>query len=307
MDRLRVGVVGVGVMGRHHARVYSQMGGVSLVGVSDVSLESAEKVASQYKTKAFGDYRDLIKAGVDAVTIAVPTTLHRNIALDFIDNGVHVLVEKPIADTLEAGREIIQRAKEKDVKLMVGHIERFNPIIPVLKKSIESSKVISISITRVGPLPPRIKDVGVVVDIGVHDIDLIRYLTGSEFKKIFSLAQASVAAKEDIAMLSFVMDNGVLAHITTDWLTPYKVREISISTKEKFIRGNFITQKVSEYSSWENSSYIVKDLFVPFGEPLMLEQQAFVKSIRDNTPVPVSGEDGLKALEVALKCLDSQK
>jgi predicted dehydrogenase len=277
------------------------------VGVSDVSLESAEKVAVQYKTKAFSDYRDLIKAGVDAVTIAVPTTLHRKIALDFIDNGVHVLVEKPIADTLEAGREIIQRAKEKDVKLMVGHIERFNPIIPVLKKSIESSKVISISITRVGPLPPRIKDVGVVVDIGVHDIDLIRYLTGSEFKKIFSLAQASVAAKEDIAMLSFVMDNGVLAHITTDWLTPYKVREISISTKEKFIRGNFITQKVSEYSSWENSSYIVKDLFVPFGEPLMLEQQAFVKSIRDNTPVPVSGEDGLKALEVALKCLDSQK
>ena len=305
MDRLRVGVVGVGVMGRHHARVYSQMGGVSLVGVSDVSLESAEKVASQYKTKAFGDYRDLIKAGVDAVTIAVPTTLHRNIALDFIDNGVHVLVEKPIAYTLEAGREIIQRAKEKDVKLMVGHIERFNPIIPVLKKSIESSKVISISITRVGPLPPRIKDVGVVVDIGVHDIDLIRYLTGSEFKKIFSLVQASVAAKEDIAMLSFVMDNGVLAHITNDWLTPYKVREISISTKEKFIRGNFITQNVSEYSSWENSSYIVKDLFVPFGEPLMLEQQAFVKSIRDNTPVPVSGEDGLKALEVALKCLNS--
>ena len=281
------------------------MGGVSLVGVSDVSLESAEKVAVQYKTKAFSDYRDLIKAGVDAVTIAVPTTLHRKIALDFIDNGVHVLVEKPIADTLEAGREIIQRAKEKDVKLMVGHIERFNPIIPVLKKSIESSKVISISITRVGPLPPRIKDVGVVVDIGVHDIDLIRYLTGSEFKKIFSLVQASVAAKEDIAMLSFVMDNGVLAHITTDWLTPYKVREISISTKEKFIRGNFITQKVSEYSSWENSSYIVKDLFVPFGEPLMLEQQAFVKSIRDNTPVPVSGEDGLKALEVALKCLNS--
>ena len=136
MDRLRVGVVGVGVMGRHHARVYSQMGGVSLVGVSDVSLESAEKVAVQYKTKAFSDYRDLIKAGVDAVTIAVPTTLHRKIALDFIDNGVHVLVEKPIADTLEAGREIIQRAKEKDVKLMVCHIERFNPIIPVLKKSI---------------------------------------------------------------------------------------------------------------------------------------------------------------------------
>ncbi|MBM3308858.1 MAG: Gfo/Idh/MocA family oxidoreductase [Candidatus Altiarchaeales archaeon] len=306
MDKLRVGVVGVGSMGRHHARVYSQMPDVVLVGVSDLDKNLADTIASQCKTKAFTDYRDLLKEGVDAVSIAVPTTMHKKIALDFMEKGVHVLVEKPIADSLEAGRELIKKAREKNVKLMVGHIERFNPVIPVIKKSIENCKVISIGITRVGPLPPRIKDVGVVVDIGVHDIDIIRHLTNSEFKRIYSLVQASVAAKEDIAMLSFVMENGVLAHITTDWLTPYKVREINISTKEKFIRGNFITQKVSEYSSWKDSSYIVKDLFVPFGEPLMLELQAFLKSIREDTPVPVSGEDSLKVLEVALKCLEQK-
>lgn len=303
MGRLKVGVVGVGMMGRHHVRIYSQMHDVDFVGVSDADKTTAENIASQYKTRAFTDYHDLLKQGVDAVSIAVPTTLHKNIALDCMEKGVSVLIEKPIADTIEAGRELIKKASEKKVKLMVGHIERFNPIIPVIKKSIENSKVISISITRVGPLPPRVKDVGVVVDIGVHDIDIIRYLTGSEFKKIYSMVQASIAAKEDIAMLSFVMENGVLAHITTDWLTPYKVREINISTKEKFIRGNFITQKVTEYSSWKDSSYIVKDLFVPFGEPLMLELQAFLKSVKEDTPVPVTGEDSLKALEIALKCL----
>jgi predicted dehydrogenase len=301
-----VGVVGVGSMGRHHARVYSQMHDVILVGVSDLDKNAVESVASQFKTKAFTDYKELLNAGVDAVSIAVPTTLHKKVALDFMEKGVHVLIEKPIADSLEAGRDLIKKAGEKNVKLMVGHIERFNPIIPVIKKSIENCKVISIGITRVGPLPPRVKDVGVVVDIGVHDIDIIRHLTNSEFKKIYSLTQASVAAKEDIAMMSFVMENGVLAHITTDWLTPYKVREISISTNEKFIRGNFITQKVSEYSSWKDSSYIVKDLFVPFGEPLALELKSFIQSIREDKPAPVSGEDSLKALEVALKCLEQK-
>jgi len=307
MKRLRVGVIGVGSMGRHHARIYSQMSDVEFVGVSDVNKEVAGKIASQYKTKAFTSHLDLLKEGVDAVTIAVPTTLHKQITLDAIGCGVHVLIEKPIADTVEAGKAIIKKAAEKNVKLMVGHIERFNPIIPVIKKSLEGSKPISISITRVGPLPPRIKDVGVVVDIGVHDIDIIRHLTGSEFKKIYPLVMSNIAAKEDIAMLSFVMENGVLAHITTDWLTPYKVREISISTKDKFIRGDFITQKVTEYSSWENSSYLVKNLFVPFGEPLMLEQQAFLNCIRENKPSPVSGVDSLKALEVALKCLEGSQ
>lgn len=303
MEKLRVGVIGAGSMGRHHARVYSRMHELDFVGIADADKKTAEDIASQYNTAAYTSHKDLLKQGLDAVTIAVPTTLHKKIALDCMEEGVHVLIEKPIADTIEAGRELIKKAKEKKVKMMIGHIERFNPIIPVIKDSVRDSKVISISITRVGPLPPRVKDVGVVVDIGVHDIDLIRYLTGSEFKEIYPLVLSNITDKEDIAMLSFIMENGVLAHVTTDWLTPYKVREINISTKEKFIRGNFITQKVTEYSSWENSSYIVRDLFVPFGEPLMLEQQAFIKSIQEGTRVPVSGEDSLKALEVALKCL----
>jgi predicted dehydrogenase len=303
--KLKVGVVGVGMMGRHHARVYSQMHDIDFVGVSDVDKKMAESVASQCQTRAYADYKEMFAEGVDAVSIAVPTTLHKKIAMDAMDAGVHVLVEKPIADSIAAGMGMIKKAQEKKLKLMVGHIERFNPIIPVIKKSIENSKVVSISITRVGPLPPRVKDVGVVVDIGVHDIDLIRHLTNSEFKEIYALVQSSIAAKEDTAMLSFVMENGVLAHINTDWLTPYKVREINISTKDKFIRGSFMTQKVTEYSSWENSSYIVRDLFVPFGEPLLLELRAFVNSVRDDKPVPVTGEDSLKALEVALKCLKS--
>ncbi len=219
--------------------------------------------------------------------------------------GINMLVEKPIADTLESAREIVRAAEENEVKLMIGHIERFNPVIPVIKKEVEDDKVSLIEITRIGPFPPRIKDVGVVADLATHDIDLIRYLTGSEIKKSYSLISRNVAQHEDVAVLLFEAANGVLARVTVNWLTPFKVREITVATKEKFIKASLIDQKVTEYSKYkENDSYLVKELNVPFREPLKLELQAFIDSIRKDTQPPTSGEDGLKALEVATQCSD---
>lgn len=304
---IRTAVIGVGSMGRHHVRLYSKMAGVDFVGISDKNKKISDELAEKYGIKSYANYVDLLRADVDAVSIAVPTTMHCKIALDAIRHGVNVLVEKPIAESVGSGLRIIKAAEKKKVKLMVGHVERFNPIIPVIKEAIKDVKVISIDITRVGPIPPRIKDVGVVIDLGVHDIDLIRHITGSEFKSVHSLTSSSITKKEDTAILSFLMENGTLAHITTGWLTPYKVREIHVATKEKFIIGNFMSQKVTEYRMSEGSSYLVQELSVPFGEPLQLELDSFINCIKEDKKPPVTGYDGLRALEIALRCLKSSR
>jgi len=303
---LRVGVIGLGVMGKHHARIYSELPGVELIGIADQNGELASATAKEYGTKSFTDYKQLIHLGLDVASIVVPTSLHREVASAAADAGVNILVEKPIADTLSNAYEIVDRCKKSGVKLMVGHVERFNPIFPVIKKSIADLNVISIDITRVGPFPPRIKDVGVVIDMAVHDIDILRYLTNSEFRRVQSLMTRSLTKdREDTALLSFEMENGILCHITTNWLTPFKLREITIAAKEKLVKGWPMEQKASEYERYrEDGSYIVKELPIPYGEPLKLEIGAFIKAVKSGDEPPVTGEDGIKALEVALQCLE---
>lgn len=304
---MRVGVIGVGVMGKNHVRVYSELPGVELVGIADVNSELASAVAKTYHTKAFTDYKQLLKQHLDAVTIAVPTSLHKKVSLDVVQAGVNMLVEKPIADTVENADAIINAARQNGVKLMVGHIERFNPIVPVLKESIKDSQVISLGITRVGPFPPRVKDVGIVIDLATHDIDLIRYLTDSEFKRVYPLTSKNLSGQEDSAILCFEMETGVLAYSIVNWLTPFKVREINIATEGKFIKGWFQEQKVIEYMQYnkEDSSYVAKELAVPFAEPLKVELEAFIESVRNNREPPVTGYDGLAALKIAKICTGS--
>lgn len=300
----KVGVIGVGAMGKHHTRVYTELPNVELAGIADINKDAVYRTAEQYNTKPFVDYKELLKCGLDAVSIVVPTSLHAEVAVDTANAGVNMIIEKPIADTVENARKIIKSARENGVTLMIGHIERFNPIVPVIQKTIENTDIISIDIIRVGPFPPRIKDVGVVIDLAIHDIDIIRYLTKSDFKKIYGLTSKNIYENEDVAILSFEMINGVLAHITTNWLTPFKAREINIATKEKFIKGLFIDQKVWEYSKYEEGvSHTIKELSVPLSEPLNAELHAFLNAINGNKEPPITGEDGLKALEVAVKCL----
>lgn len=294
-------------MGKHHARVYSEIPEVELVGVADINRRLVGQIAKKHQTRSFSNYQKLLDAGVDAVSVCVPTSDHKRIAFDAFDRGVHCLVEKPIAPTVEDAKEIIKKAKAKKVKLQVGHIERFNPIVDVIKNAIQNEEVVSIDIVRVGPFPPRVKDVGVIVDIGVHDIDLLSYLTDSDFSEIHALSTSSINDydKEDTASLSFKMKNGVLGHITTNWLTPYKIREIKVATKRKFLVGNFITQEVAEYGNYtaDHAGYIVRNLRVPLGEPLRYELDSFVDSVQNDKMPKVAGEDGLRALEVALRCL----
>jgi predicted dehydrogenase len=302
---LRVGVIGLGAMGKNHVRVYSELLDVELAGIADADRDLARSLAKKYRVKPFSDYRELLKEDLDAVSIAVPTSLHHEVALATADAGANMLVEKPIADSVSAGSSIIKAASKNQVKLMIGHIERFNPVIPVIKKEIEETEISLIEITRIGPFPPRIRDVGVVIDLATHDIDLLRYITGSEFKKIYSLTSRNLAPHEDAAILLFQMENGILGRVTVNWLTPFKVREITIATREKFIKASLIDQKVTTYSKYkENESYLVRELSVPFGEPLKLELEAFIGSIKDGVQPPISGEDGLKALKTAISCMN---
>jgi UDP-N-acetylglucosamine 3-dehydrogenase len=301
---LRTGVIGTGAMGQNHARIYSELADVELVGVADIDFDICTNIGRHYNCIPFRDYRELLKQRLDAVSIVVPTSLHAEVAAAAACAGVNMLVEKPLAEAIPAAKEIIRACKSNNIKLMVGHVERFNPVVTAVRKEIEQEDVSLLEITRIGPFPPRVKDVGIVIDLATHDVDLIRYLTGSEFKKAFGLISRNLTEHEDLAILAFEMANGTLARVTTNWLTPFKVRELTIATKKKYIKASLTDQRVTEYSRYaKNESYLVRDIKVPFGEPLKLEITAFLDCIRNDSPPPISGDDGLRVLEV-LGCCD---
>jgi UDP-N-acetylglucosamine 3-dehydrogenase len=306
-DLLRVGVVGVGVMGSNHARVLAGLPGIRLVGVADPDHQQARFVAGALGTTAV-DYVDaLLPLGVDAVTIAAPTHLHHDIALTCIKRGIHVLVEKPIASNPDEGRSIVAAARRAGVTLMVGHVERFNPAVETVKEAIRGEEILSIAITRVGPFPPRMSNVGVVIDLAVHDIDLIRWFTDSEIVDVQPLTANAVAEREDIALLQFRTTSGVLAQINTNWLTPFKARTVHVATRDKYIIGDLLTRQVTECFGFQpDGSYSMRHLSVGYTEPLRTELIAFFSAIRQGGAPIVSGEEGVASLEIAMRCLEER-
>jgi UDP-N-acetylglucosamine 3-dehydrogenase len=304
---LRVGVVGVGVMGSNHARVFADIPGVKLVGIADPDRKQRDFVAGALGCGAFSDVEALLAEGVEAVTIAAPTHLHQELALACIGRGVHVLVEKPIAPSVEEGRAIIAAARHACVALMVGHVERFNPTVEAIKEAIRGEDILSIAITRVGPFPPRMSNVGVVIDLAVHDIDLIRWFTESDISEVQPQLSSAVAEREDIALLQFRTASGVLAHINTNWLTPFKARNVTIATRNKYIMGDLLTRQVTECFGFQpDGSYSMRHLSVGHAEPLRAELQAFVGAIRNGNEPAVTGEEGVASLEIAIRCLESR-
>jgi UDP-N-acetylglucosamine 3-dehydrogenase len=304
---LKIGVIGVGVMGSNHARVLSEMAGVTLVGVADPDRMQRDLVGRTLGCAVFADLEALVASGVEAVTIAAPTHLHHDLALACIGRGLHVLVEKPIAPTVEEGRAIVAAARRAGVTLMVGHVERFNPAVESIKRAIKGQDILSIAITRVGPFPPRMSNVGVVIDLAVHDIDLIRWFTDSEIAEIQPQLSSAVAEREDIALLQFRTESGVLAHINTNWLTPFKARTIHVATRDKYLIGDLLTLQVTECFGFQpDGSYSMRHLSVGYAEPLRAELRAFVDAVRNGRAPPVTGEEGVASLEVAIRCLDTR-
>lgn len=304
---LRIGVVGVGVMGSNHARVLAGLPGVELVGVADPDRKQAEFVAHTLGCAAVDTVEELLDLGVDAVSIAAPTHLHHPIALTCIARGIHVLVEKPIASTVEQGRDIIVAAREAGVTLMIGHVERFNPAVEAVKEAIRNEDILSIAITRVGPFPPRMSNVGVVIDLAVHDIDLICWFTDSDIVEVQPQLSNAVAEREDIALLQFRTASGVLAHINTNWLTPFKARSVTVATRGKYVMADLLTRQVTECFGFQpDGSYSMRHLSVGHAEPLRSELLAFIQAVRSGGQAAVTGEEGVASLEIATQCLDAR-
>jgi predicted dehydrogenase len=304
---LRVGVVGVGVMGSNHARVIAGLPGAELVGVADPDRKQAEFVARTLGCAAVSTVEELLDLGVDAVTIAAPTHLHHGIALTCVARGVHIMVEKPIASSVDEGRDIIAAARRANVALMVGHVERFNPAVEAIKDAIRGEDILSIAITRVGPFPPRMSNVGVVIDLAVHDIDLIRWFTDSDIVEVQPQLSSAVAEREDIALLQFRTASGVLAHINTNWLTPFKARNVTVATRGKYVTGDLLTRQVSECFGFQpDGSYSMRHLSVGHAEPLRSELLAFLRAVRSGAAAAVTGEEGVASLEIATRCLASR-
>ncbi len=304
---LRVGVVGVGMMGQHHVRVYSELakeGKVELVGIADANFERAKELAKKYGTIPYADYRDLARENLDAVDIAVPTSLHREVALEFINQGTSVLVEKPIADTIENAKAIIKAAEEKGVTLMVGHIERFNPAVLKLRELIERGelgKVVTISAKRVGPMAKRIRDVGIIIDLGVHDIDVISYLFGERVRTVYSRAGNVLhpAGVEDHALITLGFNDGT-GIVETNWLTPHKTRTLNVVGTGGIAYLDYIEQSLKLYNNeW------IKEAKIERKEPLRNEIEHFIECVEAGKKPIVDGEAGLHALKVALLAQES--
>lgn len=306
---LHVGVVGVGMMGQHHVRVYSKLakeGKVELVGIADANFERAKEIAKKFGTIPYADYRELARENLDAVDIAVPTSLHREVALEFIGAGTSVLVEKPIADTVENAEEIINAADENGVTLMVGHIERFNPAVLKLRELIERGelgKVVTISAKRVGPMATRIRDVGIIIDLGVHDMDVISYLFGEKIKSVYARAGNVLhpAGVEDHALIALCFEKGT-GIVETNWLTPHKTRTLNVVGTGGIAYLDYIEQSLKLYNhEW------VKEAKIEKREPLRNEIEHFIKCVETGKRPIVDGEVGLHALKVALLAQESAR
>jgi predicted dehydrogenase len=294
------------VIGQAHARILSELPSTTLVGVADLDLSRAEAVAHRTGSRPFRSLDELIGAGAQAISIAVPTDLHTEVALRCIDAGCAVLVEKPIAGDIAGAKAIIDAARTAGTVLMVGHVERFNPAAVALKDAISSERLISVHITRVGPFPPRMSKIGVVIDLAVHDIDLVRWLTGEDIAELHAVTRSIKAEREDVALLQMRTTSGILSQINTNWLTPFKTRTIQATTENAYFVADLITRQVSEYRDYRpDGSYMARQHLVSGAEPLRLELEHFVEAVLNGRDPDVTGEEGLRNLELALKCLES--
>jgi UDP-N-acetylglucosamine 3-dehydrogenase len=302
---VRVGVIGTGVMGVNHIRIYHEMEGVELVGISDIDEERVKELSRKYGTEPFTDYKRLLRKDLDAISIVVPTKLHKQVCLDALEAGANVLVEKPIADTPENADIMIQAAKNAGKALMIGHIERFNPAVIKLKEIIDAGllgKIVSMSTRRVGAYNPRIRDVGVILDIGVHDIDIISYLYGLKVNKVHAIAGADIHPFEDHASIHLRFDHNQTGLVDTNWLTPHKIRNLTAVGIKSVAYPDYINQTLELHDEkW------IREAKVDKAEPLRNELEHFIKCVSTGEMIHCNGEDGKHALEACMAAIDSYK
>ncbi|MBI5190004.1 MAG: Gfo/Idh/MocA family oxidoreductase [Nitrospirae bacterium] len=305
MEKIKVGVVGVGYLGQHHARIYSELKDVELVGVVDTDIDRAKEIAKKFKTQAFSSHKELI-GKVKAVSIVAPTSLHHAIAKDFLEAGIDVMLEKPITVTVEEADDLIAVADRNSLIFQVGHLERFNSAVMKMVEMTTTPKFIECN--RLSPFPDRSTDVDVVLDLMIHDIDIILSLVQSPVKSISAVGIAVISQNVDIANARMEFESGCVANITSSRISLKKERKIRLFQPDTYISLNYQDQEIYAYHRIPNKKdpegkpditggkvKVVKE------EPLKAELAAFAASVRDRSRPLVSGREGREALEVAMR------
>ena len=322
---IRVVVVGAGSMGLNHVRVLKDFGDdvAQLVGVAEADEAARARVASRFGIKCYADFREMIaETKPDLATVVVPTNLHFDVASHILDAGVSLLVEKPIAASVDQARKLIELADARGVKLAVGHVERFNPAVVELKHLLDSDSlgsIFSLLARRLGPFPPRIRDVGVILDLATHDLDVMRYLTGSDVVHASAETQRRVHQMHEDMVLALVrFESGAVGVLDVNWLTPTKVRELSVTGERGMYLVNYLTQDLYFYenssvattTTWDSaptpigvSEGAMTRLVVRKAEPLKIEYEDIFRALRTDGEVTVTGRDGLAVLQVAQQLL----
>lgn len=310
MQKLRVGVIGVGRMGRLHARAFDHFNHLcNFTGIFDPDPKAAGAVARQYEVTAFSSVSDLL-AHVDAVTIAAPTDSHFELTRLALEHGVHVMVEKPVCRSVEEAERLQELAAGTDYTVQVGHIERFNPAVQELAKLIKEQNVIAIEVRRTAPFDPRVKDLDVIQDMMVHDIDIVRYLTGAEVKDLSAMGRR---VKSDVfvdhAVATATLDNGVIVTFTASRVTEQKARMMKVTCEDAFIEMDYIERRLSlsrdtrmHFNQNGDNSQKLENvgerIFVPDQEPLLAQAKHFLDCVRTGCRPLIGIKDGLAALEV---------
>lgn len=297
-------------MGKNHARVYSELVGAELVGVHDVDPERAGDVASRYGGDTFTDVGELF-AEVDAASVAVPTAYHREIALSGLDAGCHLLVEKPVASTIEEAEEIRDQAEETDLVVQVGHVERFNPVFEFLRERLEDDSVISINARRLGPFSPRVARDSVALDLMIHDLDIVMALMGEYPEEVAAMGTKRKSDTLDYATAHLRFSNGCIATVEASHLSTEKVRTLEATFPDSFAVADYQEQSLDIYRSgtggYEETSegycteQVIEKPYINHREPLKEELEHFIGCVERGEEPRVGVDDGIRALRLATK------
>lgn len=296
MKKVKVAVIGAGHLGKIHTRIYNDMPGVELVGICDTDKEKANSCANEFNSVAYLDYRKLF-GKVDAVSIATPTITHFEIAKAFLKNNVHVLVEKPITPKILEAQKLIKFARAKRKILQVGHVERFNPAIMAIQKFCKNPKFIECH--RLSPYPKRGTDVSVILDLMIHDIDIVLSLVKSPLKQTHAIGVNVLSQNEDIASVRLIFKNGTVCNLTASRVSDEGMRKIRIFQKDSYLSLDYAQQKIICYKK-ENQTITKEEIQVRKKEPLVEELSSFIECIKKGKQPVVRGKEGKDALEIAL-------
>ncbi len=307
MKKIRVGVIGVGYLGKFHAEKYSRMSHVRLIGVADVNQALAEEVAARFDTRAFTDYRDLF-GQVDAVSIVVPTEDHFSVAAECLNHDLDVLIEKPMTATLEQADELIKIAESQTRIMQIGHLERFNPAVIALKDIVHNPMFIEAH--RLSIFKDRSTDVSVVLDLMIHDIDIIMNFVKSGIKSIHAAGAPVICEHADIANVRLEFESGCVANVTASRISTKNQRKIRIFQKDAYVSVDFTTRDITIIRAGENKAgdlipgMNIRQLSFSEADALEDELASFLQAVRTRQAPVVSGNAGRQALEVALSIND---